>query len=104
MLKKIFHFKVDYFVSGNGSLLYVPSTKGKTFFRDDEPACLLNSIVYSDHSVSVLQRWGTHAWVPCDVAVFSNQFGGLESCQSLAQLEGSIQPPFRGVECLQKQL
>lgn len=47
--------------------LYVPSKKGKTFFGDDEPASHLDCIVYSDHSVSVLQRWGTHAWAPHDV-------------------------------------
>lgn len=70
---------------------YVPPMKGKTFCGDDEPACPLNSIMYSDHSVSVLQRWGAHGWVPRGVAVFSNQFGGLESCQSLTQLEDSME-------------
>lgn len=45
---------------------YVPSMKDKTFCRDNEPACRLNNIMYSDHSVSVLQRWGAHTWVPYD--------------------------------------
>lgn len=74
---------------------HVLSTKGKTSYRDNEPACHLNSIMSSDHSLSVLQRWGTHTWVPHDVAVFSSQFGGLESCQSLAQLEESMEEAFQ---------
>lgn len=46
---------------------YVAPRKGKTFCGDDEPARHVNSIMYSDHSVSVLQRWGTHAWCCCPV-------------------------------------
>lgn len=53
--------------------LYVPSMKDKTFCRDNEPVCHMNNIMYSDHSVSVLQRWGTHVWVIADYMMLSSQ-------------------------------
>lgn len=72
---------------------HVPSTKDKTYYKDIGLACNLNSMMCSDHSLSMLERWGTHRWGVRvrDLCCLLKPTYWSRELQSSAQLEESME-------------